>query len=966
MDQKSIFEQFIVSAGKYPDAIAIVDSKSSITYSQLLGKIGSISIQLYEFGCRREEIVPIISSGGADMVAGMFACLQVAATFVPIDISSPSERTVQMLEDLGSRIVLTDATSNIDHVLISGLNIIRPKSNVVCDRKRLLSDDSIIYGFFTSGSTGKPKCCLNTHLGLVNRFEFNTSVKMLNVGDSILQNSKHTFDPVLWQTLWPLTLGATVVIPERSGLLDIEKTIDTISHFNVVMTDIVPSVLTVLLDYLEHHPDKASKLESLMELFVGGEEASIQLLERVRGFLPWVRLTNTYGPTEAAIGMVYHHFDGTETSDIPLGKPIPGTIAVVLNQEFKPVEDGEIGQLAIGGACLGKGYYNDYSKTASVFKSIELTNGVKTVFLTGDRAVIQNERIYFRGRTDKQVKIQGVRVELKEIESTFEEHPEIIQFRVVPVFQHNKETTLVSFFTAHTGLTSKNLRLFAKDRLPREFIPRVFNQVSEFVTTTSGKIDRSVIRRMADEATFDRVKSNVKGLQELVQNLTGILVQVGENLFEAGLDSLNAIRLSLKIEENFSVKMSTSHLYENPTIEAIQNFLQNKTGQNVNEYSVFSKWQDIKISPKKIREKVLLTGATGYLGAQLLSYLSKEDGIDVICFIRSSNEAQAMSKLHKVALKFSLHNRINWDNVKTILGDFTLPGLGISERDRDWLLSTLTRVYNAAAEVNFVKPFYMLERTNVHAVVELAEIAASVPDCQFYHISSTTVIGGNGTYVDTPPTARDFGSMSSGYAQSKLAAELALQSISCNGFPVTIYRVGELMPSPTSSIPNSKSIVVCYLRTLAHIGIFPDDLDSLDYSPVDAAAKQIVHRNSDNKLVVGLANQNRTSLFNIVEGLNQSGANIVSAPKSHVFEAIRLSVSEGLAPEYVSIIWSLIRNLGADNHWPILSYSNKLSELIGPSGEWPEVSVNYLSQGLRHIYEARTSKAPTYASLSCE
>ena len=104
----------------------------------------------------------------------------------------------------------------------------------------------------------------------------------LILGESILQNSKHTFDPVLWQMLWPLTRGAKVVIPKRNGLLDIQKTIDTIKDNNVVMTDIVPSVLTVLLDFLERNPNQISKMDSLKELFVGGEETSIQLLNRVK------------------------------------------------------------------------------------------------------------------------------------------------------------------------------------------------------------------------------------------------------------------------------------------------------------------------------------------------------------------------------------------------------------------------------------------------------------------------------------------------------------------------------------------------------------------------------------------------------------------------------------------------------------------------------------------------------------
>lgn len=951
MDRQNIFEQFLTSAHTHPGASAIQDAERTITYSELRSKAASIAQQLCDLGCQREELVPIITHGGVDMIAGMLACLQVAATFVPIDVSAPADRTMQMLEDLGSRIALADETLNVDHVVKDTAVVVRPKPDGACSKVRRLDNDSIIYGFFTSGSTGKPKCCLNTHLGLANRFAFNTSVKMLQVGDAVMQNSKHTFDPVLWQTLWPLTLGATVIIPERHGLLDIEKTIKTIDRCNVVMTDIVPSVLTVLLDYLECHPGQSVRLESLTELFVGGEEMSIQLLNRVRTALPWLRLTNTYGPTEAAIGMIYHHFDGSESADIPLGTPIPGTTAVILNEALEPVGDGTIGQLAIGGACLGKGYHNDQLKTDSAFKIVKRGDGEYRVFLTGDRAVAENGQLYFRGRTDKQIKIRGVRVELKEIEATFEEQPDVIQFRVVPILKGTGGTKLIAFFTARRELSSKDLRQYANDRLPKEFIPTVFRQISEFQTVASGKIDRSWLKKIAHEISVgDDSRYSTETLQELVQKLTGLTVGNHDNLFDSGLDSLNAVRLALEIETRFSTNIPVSRLYAHPTIEAIQHFIQSESCLSPDQQPDLSRWLSVSVSPKRPRNRVLLTGATGYFGLQLLSRLSKDPDTDVTCIVRSTSEAQAMSRLHRGALTFAMHDAVNWESVEIILGDLTLPGLGISEKDRKQLIPTLTAVYNAAAEVNFVKSFSNLEQVNVRAVVELAELAASAPDCHLHHISSTAVIGQRDGQIDAAPRPDDLFSMG-GYAQSKLVAELTLQSISNNGLPVTVYRIGELMPSPTCPVPNPKSLVICYLRTLAFIGMSPSEPDSLDYCPVDAVAEQIVEGGPFNGLTVGLANQNRTSLVTLMKSMNQAGADIGFAPRTRVYEAIRSTVLDGHAPDYVLIIWSFICNLDPDSHWPILSYSSETKALLGPTGTWPETTIDFLSRALQNLTE---------------
>ncbi len=572
--ENSLFEQILESSQNNSEVIAIHEDIRSITYGELQSQAESIAQQLYDYDCQIEEPIAIITNGGIDMIAGMIGSMQVAATFVPLDFSAPIERTTQMLSDLQSRTVIADEGLNIDHIVGPETNVIRPQSGVQSSKFRPLRDESIIYGFFTSGSTGQPKCCLNTHLGLSNRFAFNSSVKSLSVGDSILQNSKHTFDAVLWQTLWPLTAGATVVIPKRDKLVDIERTVNTIYTHNVVMTDIVPSVLTVLLDYLDLHQSDREKLKSLTELFVGGEETSVQLVQRIKNILPWVRLTNTYGPTEAAIGMIYHHFDGTETDDIPLGKPIPGATAVILDEDLKPVAEGVVGQLAIGGNCLGAGYHNDILKTEKAFPTIGSTENKQRVFLTGDRAVVKNERLYFRGRADKQIKIRGVRIELKEVETSFEAHPEIIQFRVVPVSRTIGGTQLYAFYTAHSTLPISELKGFAHKRLPSEFIPSHFQQIDAFETTSAGKIDRTRLRNMAAPKVNNTNSSTSDALKTLVLEQTGLTVDSNDNLFLAGLDSLNAMRLALAIEQKFNISISARQLYENPTIAAIDKLLE--------------------------------------------------------------------------------------------------------------------------------------------------------------------------------------------------------------------------------------------------------------------------------------------------------------------------------------------------------------------------------------------------------
>lgn len=951
MNSQSIFEDVSSWVDRQPSVPAIFEDSREVTYGELNSRAAGIAQRMHDFGAEQGDLVPIITCGGADMVAGMLACLRMAAVFVPIDVHAPVERTKHMLSDLSPRFAIVDPELDVSHLVDRKIELLRAFPDGRCNISRRLHDASTIYGFFTSGSTGSPKCCLNTHLGLANRFAFNTSVYPLQPGDAVMQNSKHTFDPVLWQTLWPLTRGATVVIPKRDGLLDIEKTVNTVERHHVVMTDIVPSVLSVLLDYLSLHRGEIPKLNSLRELFVGGEEISPLLVQRSLKLLPWVRLTNTYGPTEAAIGMIYHHFDGSEDEDIPLGKPIPGTTCEIVDQNLKPVAEGTTGQLVIAGNCLGAGYLHDDDKTAAAFKSIALGQRSVRHFLTGDRALQKDGRIYFRGRTDKQLKIRGVRIELKEIEETYERHPEIVQLRVVPVENGNQELRLHAFFTAHGTLAQGDLRHIGKQSLPLEFIPSSFRQLPEFATTSSGKIDRAILKKLAAAEKTSEPESSVDVVKGIIEQQLGQKVGLHENLFEAGMDSLNAMRLALTIEEQFRKPVSASQLYRTPTVTGIQEFLSTdckRLTTSEDKVSDLSQWCEVDVSADRPQSTVLLTGATGYLGAHLLVELSNRINSKVVCLVRGPSLTAALHRLHEMSAKYGLHGHVVWDRVEVVLGDLAKKQLGMDASTRDRLTGNVSAIYNAGADVSFVKPFSQLEAANVKAVIALAEIAKSTNDCHLHHVSSSATLSMSTMRLDLPPEVPEL-LPAGGYAQSKLAAELAVKSLMDKGLKATVYRVGEIMPSPTHVFPNPRSSVVCYLRTLAFIRAAPSANDTVDYCPIDIVARTIAEHNDPNIGFVGLANQDRIGLAKLVTIMNKSGAQISICGRKRVFDAIRSASEDHASPDFVSITWDTIRNHGPDVHWPIMSFCERPVQRLGAVEKWPEIDTKYLSAALSRM-----------------
>jgi non-ribosomal peptide synthetase component F len=224
-----------------------------------------------------------------------------------------------------------------------------------------------IYGIFTSGTTGVPKCALNRHGGLAKRFAFMTRYFAATGDEIVLQNSGHTYDSSLWQLCWPLTTGGRTVLPVQGEFLNLHRTIDTIAHYGVTATDFVSSIFSALVATVDGDERAQRKLSCLRHVVVGGEEINPRAVHRMRELLPGLRVTNGYGPTETSIGMIFHPVSASDGETIPLGRPIDNCFAVIVDDELRPLPAGTVGEIAIGGACLGAGYHANPEATAAVF-----------------------------------------------------------------------------------------------------------------------------------------------------------------------------------------------------------------------------------------------------------------------------------------------------------------------------------------------------------------------------------------------------------------------------------------------------------------------------------------------------------------------------------------------------------------------------------------------------------------------
>src|SRR5262249_29458552 len=358
-------------------------------------------------GLQKGDIIAVLVGNSLELPIAWLAAIKLGAVLVPFDPAWPPERIKQGLDQIGARVLLMTGNARNDigtrtNVVIARYDELESSDDRIVF-ERLLPDD-LIYGFFTSGSTGIPKCALNYHRGLMNRFCY-MSWHFRECGrKTILLNSRHVFDSAVWQLLWPLTIGGEVIIPSQAGHLNLARAIDIIHRYAVTMTDFVPSIFNILAELAEADPAVATKLAPLRWLLIGGEEINVKAVAKFRRVLPHVRLTNTYGPTEAAIGMIFHDIGENDATEIPLGCPIDNTFVAILDEELSVVPVGQVGEICISGECLGAGYLNDPEKTRMVFIDNSLpTIPYRKLYRTGDLGrQDESGRIHFAGRLDAQ------------------------------------------------------------------------------------------------------------------------------------------------------------------------------------------------------------------------------------------------------------------------------------------------------------------------------------------------------------------------------------------------------------------------------------------------------------------------------------------------------------------------------------------------------------------------------------
>jgi len=437
----NVIAQFLGRAAQAPDAVAIIDQDRSLTYDEVERLSGSIAS-----GLASGSLVGIALNRSAEAVVSMIGVLRAGAVYVPIDPAWPQDRISFVVDDAQIDMVIAaqDLGLDVQTVRFDDATAYTPQSAVS------IADDDLAYVLYTSGSTGTPKGVMIEHSALANYVSWASRFYDRGQRLTFPLFTALTFDLTVTSVFVPLVSGGTIrVYPETPGQSDL-SILEVLEEDVVDIVKLTPSHLALMAEA----PARSSRIR---QLILGGEDLTTAVAGRAaEHFRGRVTIHNEYGPTEATVGCVVHTYDPATDTDpsVPIGKPIDGARAHVVDAAGQPVPIGVPGELWIAGAGLARGYVGRPDLTAERFVPGDALDEGRA-YRTGDMARVRpTGTIEYLGRRDDQVKIKGIRVELGEIESALASHPRVTATAVRLWEQGSEDSPDGLIYCSRCGLAS--------------------------------------------------------------------------------------------------------------------------------------------------------------------------------------------------------------------------------------------------------------------------------------------------------------------------------------------------------------------------------------------------------------------------------------------------------------------------------------------------------------------------------
>lgn len=586
----------------FKEQTAIEYKDKKISYDALDSMANRLTNLLIVNQLSKGSIVALFLDDKIGIIASIIGILRAGCVFVPLEPESPEERVRKIIADVSPDCFIVEAkfnhlvtkinsdnkkTSKIIHLGENSdcnkfdgnvISISQSLTNFNTERQFVsVAPDDMCYIYYTSGSTGTPKGIAGRLKGVSHFIKWEIQSFNIAPGWRFSQLTMPTFDAFLRDVFVPLCVGGTICIPpNKSTIISSTLLIDWIDSKKINLIHCVPSLFGVLAS----GDLNSQRLNSLKYILMAGESIPVSDVKKwIEVYDTRIKLINLYGATETTMVKFYYEIQKSDIDRdfIPIGKPIKGAEAMVLDEYDNLCPYGVFGELYISTPYQTLGYYNNPGLTKEVFVKNPLSENLNDViYKTGDLARVLNDGNYqFGGRKDNQVKIRGIRVELEEIENQLRNH-NLVKSAVV-LFKEDElgENRLVAYVVPkqETALTVNDLRHFIQEQLPDYMMPRAFVMLENLPLTSNGKVDRLALPApdtygRSLEVDFVAPRTSTQELIAAIFSEVLGLKQVGihDNFFALGGHSLLVIQVISRLQQTFNVELSVLTLFEAPTV----------------------------------------------------------------------------------------------------------------------------------------------------------------------------------------------------------------------------------------------------------------------------------------------------------------------------------------------------------------------------------------------------------------
>ncbi|KAF9632941.1 hypothetical protein BFW01_g3804 [Lasiodiplodia theobromae] len=804
----TVSQRIDVMAAQNPERTAIRDGHgANLTYSTMDARCNAISAALEEHGVTEGSSVALLQEPTANWACSVLGVWRAGCAYVPLDTRHTPQRIAAVLSDCRASAILCDArtftramTLSTPDMAVINVDMLAEDATPRASRARPEEPAAILY---TSGSTGVPKGIMLRHSGIRNNIE--GTDRHWGVGrETVLQQSACTFDMSLRQLLTALTHGGTLYVASAEARRDPAQLTSLLASEGISWTVATPSEYQAWLAYGAKDIARATNWRFATS---GGEAFTRALRDDFVALAnPLLRVFNAYGPSEITFSCAEAEIpstpDAARINDgaISLGRPLPNYTIRIVDENLRPLPAGVAGEIVVGGPSVAAGYVDTALNAAKFIP--DLDNAAVKAFRTGDVGHLGPDgTLFFHGRVadDAQVKLRGIRIELGDVESAVVKASDGAVAAAVASVRGNPPFLVAHVeFAADGGKEDENKNDFLaatlKPRLaqalPQYMVPATLVPVDRLPLTAHGKLDRRAAASLPLTAEEDQSSATTTTTTTLTPDQIALerlwravvsadaphATSADTSFFDVGGNSLLLVKLAQLIRDEFGAAVPLRQLLEDNTLGAMAAAVKRSAPASVEEWvredTVAPEPLDLggavstaapRAKPEALR--VLLTGATGYLGRRILSQLVADERVaEVHCL--AVRQPSSLVEQHAANPKVVVH-----------IGDLTSPRLGLSEDAFAHLAASADAVVHSAANRSFWDHYEHLRATNVASTRELVRLAAprGVP---LHFVSSAGALA-----LDE---AKDAGS---GYVLSKWASERLLADAAARlGLPVRVHR----------------------------------------------------------------------------------------------------------------------------------------------------------------------------------